>query len=189
MPVVNTQLIEGQNIKAMQCVIHKDHVYEEYQTTAQTSASNDNAFTKASELWASFKGTGYRGSMLLTPSEQPVKNVQEVMDRAKNEALWHEGPQIEATVTVQGWFRDDTSLWLPGENVFVYSPMCPLNMMMKIQDVTFTQDNNSGTQTTMLLKQPWALKDQGLFNTAAPASTATKPPEATKPGEETKPAP
>jgi prophage tail gpP-like protein len=187
-PVINTQLIEGQNIKRCQCVFHKDEVYEEYKTTGQAAASNDNAFTKASEIEGHWGGSGYKGSILITPAEQPVKSVQEMVDRAKNEALWHEGPTIEASITVQGWFRDDSNLWWPGDNVFVYSPMCPLNMAMKIQNVTFTQDNNGGTETTLDLKQPWALKDAGNLNTAPVAnSTATDPPAPVPPGQNVKP--
>jgi prophage tail gpP-like protein len=196
MPVLNTQLIEGQNIKKCQCVFHKDHVYDEYKTTAQTAASDDNWGVSASELEGSWAGTGYKGSLLITPSEQPVKNIQEVLDRAKNEALWHEGPQIDLTVSVQGWFRDDTNLWWPGDNVFVYSPMCPMNMMMKIETVTFTQDNNNGTMTQLDLKQPWALKDSAQMNPGDPngrtpsvpdSSIPNKLPDATKPGEEIPP--
>jgi hypothetical protein len=41
-------------------------------------------------------------------------------------------------------------------------------MMMKIQTVTFTQDSNSGTQTTLELKQPWALKDNAPMNVGSP---------------------
>jgi prophage tail gpP-like protein len=186
MPVLNTQLIEGQNIKKMQCVFHKEAVFQEYKVTAQSAASDDNHGTAASELEASWGGTGYPTSLLITPSEQPVKSIQEVMDRAKNEALWHEGPQIEASVTVQGWFRDNENIWWPGENVFVYSPMCPLNMMMKIQNVTFTQDNNGGTETTLDLKQPWALKDRAPMN-IGPNTTGTPAPEATKPADAIKP--
>lgn len=191
MPIINTQLIEGQNIKKCQCIFHKEEVYNQYKVVAQTAASDDNHGTAASELEASWGGTGYKGSLLITPSEQPVKTVQEVMDRAKNEALWHEGPQIDVTIVVQGWFRDDTNLWWPGDNVFVYSPMCPLNMMMKIQTVTFTQDSNSGTQTTLELKQPWALKDNAPMNVGKTPDptipdqlpTVTKPNEAIKPVE------
>ena len=152
-------MIEGQNIKKMQCVMHKDEVYAQYNVTGQAPASDDNAYTKASEMEGRWAGTGILNSILITPAEQPVKSVGELTDRAKNEALWHEGPVIEVTVTVQGWYRDDENIWWPGDNVFVYSPMCPLNMMMKIQTATFTQDNNNGTETTLELKQPWALKD------------------------------
>jgi prophage tail gpP-like protein len=190
MPILNTQLIEGQNIKTCQCVFHKDIAFTEYKVTAQSAASDDNAYTKASELEASWGGSGFAGSMLHTPSEQPVKNQQEVIDRAKNEALWHEGPTVELTVTVQGWFRDDINLWMPGDNVFVYSPMCPLNQLMKIKQVTFTQDNNSGTMTQLDLLQPWALKDGAEANISpSENSTATKPPETVAPGEKIVPTP
>jgi prophage tail gpP-like protein len=188
MPVINTQLIEGQNIKKCQCIFHKEHVFTEYKVTAQAAASDDNWGVSASELEGSWAGTGYKGSLLITPSEQPVKSVQEVIDRAKNEALWHEGPQIDVTITVQGWFRDDVNLWWPGDNVFVYSPMCPLNMMMKIETVTFTQDNNSGTQTQLNLKQPWALKDNAPMNIGSPdPSIPHELPGQTAPGDAIKP--
>lgn len=174
-PVLNTQLIEGQNIKKMQCVMHKDEVYAQYNVTGQAPASDDNAYTKASEMEGRWAGTGILNSILITPAEQPVKSVGELTDRAKNEALWHEGPVIEVTVTVQGWYRDDENIWWPGDNVFVYSPMCPLNMMMKIQTATFTQDNNNGTETTLELKQPWALKDNAQLNPGPTSTNTTMP--------------
>jgi prophage tail gpP-like protein len=177
MPILNTQLIEGQNIKRCQAVFYKKHVYAQYNVTAQSAASNDNAYTSASELEASWGGTGFPNTLLITPAEQPVKHIQEVLDRAKNEALWHEGPEIDVTVTVMGWFRDDINLWMPGDNVFVYSPMCPLNMLMKIEQVTFTQSSDEGTLTTLQLKQPWALKDNANMNTnRPPGDTSTDPP-------------
>jgi len=169
-------------------VFTKEHVYKEYKVTAQTAASNGNSGTKASELEKSWGGTGIMNSILITPAEQPVKTEQEVLDRARNEALWHEGPVIEATVTVQGWFRDEENVWWPGDVVFVYSPMCPLNQLMKIQTVTFTQDNNSGTETTLELKQPWALKDRAHIN-PAPMSTTTNETKQVQPGQEIAPAP
>jgi prophage tail gpP-like protein len=187
MPVLNTQLIEGQNIKKCQCVMHKDETYVEYRVTAQSAASDDNWGTKASQLEASWGGTGYLKSLLITPSEQPVKSIQEVLDRAKNEALWHEGPQIDLNVTVQGWFRDGENLWWPGDNVFVYSPMCPLNQIMKIQNVTFTQDNTGGTETLIEMVQPWALKD--LVNVNAGVPNAPQAPQQTPPGQQLPPTP
>jgi hypothetical protein len=58
-------------------------------------------------------------------------------------------------------------------------------MMMKIQTVTFTQDNNSGTQTQLELKQPWALKDNAPMNVgkAPDVSIPDQLPSATKPNE------
>jgi prophage tail gpP-like protein len=186
-PVVNTQLIEGQNIKKIQCVFEDTQTFNEYVVTAQSPASDDNAGTAASELRGSWAGTGWPGSLLITPSEQPVKQIQEVIDRAKNESVWHEGTKIEATVTVQGWFRDETTVWWPGDNVFVYSPMCPLNMMMTIQNVTFTQTPDGGTETELYLKQPWALLDESI--NVGPTPTSSNLPGPTPPGGGVQPTP
>jgi prophage tail gpP-like protein len=164
MPVVNSELIEGQNIKTMQCMMQNPFIYAEYDVTAQTRGTDQSFGSQANELEGSWGGTGLPGSILITPAEQPVKSIGEVVDRAKNEALWHEGTKIEATVTVQGWYRDDVNLWWPGSNVYVNSPMCPLQMVMKIATVTFTQDSNSGTQTQLDLKAPWALLDDTAMN-------------------------
>ena len=60
----------------------------------------------------------------------------------------------------QGWLRDGVTLWKPGDNVFVKSPMAMLNMTMKIQNVAFSQDNQNGTITTLDLVPPWLLKDR-----------------------------
>jgi prophage tail gpP-like protein len=185
-PVLNTQLIEGQNIKKMQCIFEDTVTFNEYVVTAQSAASDDNSGTAASELRGSWGGSGWPGSLLITPSEQPVKQIQEVIDRAKNESVWHEGTKIEATVTVQGWFRDETTVWWPGDNVFIYSPMCPLNMMMTIQDVTFTQTPQGGTETELYLKQPWALLDETV-NPGSPV--ASNLPAQTAPGQGIPPTP
>ena len=163
-PVINTQLIEGQNIKTCQCVIHKEQLYQMYKVLAQSAASDDNAFTAASELEGVWGGSAPFRSLLITPSEQPVKSQQEVTDRARNEALWHEAPQIDVTVNVQGWLRDGSNLWWPGDKVYIYSPSAPLDMVMKIYQVTFTQDNRGGTMTRLDLLPPWGLKDMGSIN-------------------------
>ena len=64
-----------------------------------------------------------------------------------------------------------------GENVFIYSPMCPVNQMMKIKTCVYTQDNNSGTQTTMTLLEPWALNDRAMnTNPQSPGDTSTPDP-------------
>ena len=62
-----------------------------------------------------------------------------------------------ANVTVQGWLRDGGNLWRTGDNVYVYSPMAMLNLVMKIQTATFTQDNKGGTTTMLELVLPWRL--------------------------------
>jgi prophage tail gpP-like protein len=158
------QLIEGQNILRCQCVITKEHTFTDYLVRGQTGGSDDMQGTEASEQECSVGGTANRKSVLLTPAEQPVWSKGEICDRAKNEAVWHEGTVIEATITVQGWLRSGKALWHAGDDVHVKSPMAMLNQVLKIMTATFTQDRDSGTLTTLELVPPWLLKDQNNYN-------------------------
>jgi prophage tail gpP-like protein len=111
------------------------------------------------------------------PSEQPLDSIKELQRRTENEMLWQLSEAVTCTVTVQGWFRTGNELWWPGDKVFIYSPMCPLNQIMVIKAVTFSQDSVNGTETTLLLVQPWALHDtqQPLHPGMAPPVAASGP--------------
>jgi prophage tail gpP-like protein len=189
MPVV-TDLIEGVNIKKCQAVFSKEYAYEKFVVTGQTAASDGNSGPTASEQRAEVPGAGKITSVLITPVEQPVKSVVELYDRARNEEIWNDGTEIKVTIVSQGWLRDGVTLWKPGDNVFVKSPMAMLNMTMKIQNVAFSQDNQNGTITTLDLVPPWLLKDRANWNPndpalpqgpapATPSPSSTTPPPAT----------
>ncbi|MCP1778835.1 phage baseplate assembly protein [Bradyrhizobium japonicum] len=157
---VVTELVEGVNIKSCQCTINHEHVYSEHDVRGQHAASDDNSGTNASELKCIVNGMSSRMfSKLITPAEQPVKTQGEVCNRAKYEAIWHNGTNVTATITVYGWLRDNQALWEPGDDVHVYSPMAMLDMPMKIQRATFTQDRQSGTLTKLDVVAPWGLRD------------------------------
>jgi hypothetical protein len=128
----------------------------------QTPASDDQNGTAASELHGDADGTAPVDSLQITPSENPVKTNEECKMRADNEKIWHEGTIIEATVTVQGWLMPGGGLWHAGDKVNVMSPMAMLADQLKIMTVTYTQDNNSGTLTTLDLVMPELLRDQRL---------------------------
>ena len=167
MPVV-TDLIEGVNIKKCQAVFTKEHAYNKFVVTGQTAASDSNSGPAASEQRAEVPGAGTIKSVLLTTSEQPVKSVVELYDRARNEEIWNDGTQMAVTITVQGWLRDGKTLWHVGDNVFLKSPMAMLNTTMKIQNAAFSQDNQNGTITTLDLVPPWLLKDGTHWNPGDP---------------------
>lgn len=194
---VQATLIEGENILKCACVIQVENMHSEYWVRAQTAASDDQHGKQASEQEAKAPGSAQRYSPLLTPAEQPVWNLSEVADRARNEALWHEGTIIQATITVHGWFAPGGRLWKAGDDVYVRSPMALLDMVLKIQTATFTQDRNSGTLTALDLVAPWLLKDQSDFNvgrSSAPpppgdATTGNEPAEDPAPREPDEPPP
>ncbi|HEY2243457.1 MAG TPA: hypothetical protein VGH47_04435 [Xanthobacteraceae bacterium] len=179
-PVVNTNLIEGQNIKKCQYSLTMKHLYQVAQVNAQAPASDDNSGTAASQLTGKWGGTGIPGTINITPADQPVKTLAEVIQRAKNESKWLEGTYLDISITVQGWYRDPVSLWWPLTNVLIDSPMLPFKDVLKIHTVTFTQDSQNGTQTQIDFKLPWALNDQHA-DVSTPMPTAPTPSQAMQP--------
>jgi hypothetical protein len=98
--------------------------------------------------------------------------------------------QIDADVTVYGWFTPQGRLWPVGSKVRVRSPMAMLpNDILTAETVTFTQDRQSGTRTVLHLVEPWRhLQSGGLIasgDSPAPASTDDrrdyKPPDQAPP--------
>jgi prophage tail gpP-like protein len=163
-PIAAT-LVEGENILRCQCTISVEAMYSDYIVSGSTPATDSKYGRDASEQQASAPGSAKRYSPILTPAEQPVWNLSEIADRARNESIWHEGTEVRASITVQGWFNPYTGdLWRTGDNVMVDSPMAMLEMGLKIETATFTQDSNAGTLTTLDLCAPWLLKDRGDFN-------------------------
>jgi prophage tail gpP-like protein len=172
---VTSSLIEGWNILRCSAIIAVKDVYSEYIVSAQTPADSQQNGTAASEQEAAVGGSLGLYSPLLTPAEQPVWSIAEVAKRAANEAIWHEADIVKAQIVVQGWMRPGTGLlWTCGDDVIVHSPLAMLNMVMKIEQATFTQDNETGTLTTLDLVAPWLLKDQNEANVNTPG--APQPP-------------
>lgn len=162
---VEADLIEGVNILRMQCVNTVEHTHSEYRVGSQSPGTDDHNGAAASQQQASVPGTAVRYSPLLTTAEQPVWDQSEVLDRARNESIWHEGSTGQATVTVQGWFRSRGNLWRAGTNVRVYSPMALLdNEVMTIQSCMFGQEGGGGTTTTLECVPPFLLRGGGSFN-------------------------
>jgi prophage tail gpP-like protein len=159
-PVVQ-DLIEGQNIMKMQCIISNEMMSTEYSILGQAPNAEEMSASQAAEMEAQVPGTlkNFR-KFIQTVAEQPVKSMAELQSRAAYEARFREGTLIRAYVTVQGWLRDGSNLWRCGDDVFVLSPMAMLSFVMKIQTITFQQDSQSGTTTVLELVMPWMLADK-----------------------------
>ena len=170
------QLTEGKNILKMQCGFSNELMYSLYTLTGQFKVSDDKAMRETNEIIAKAKGT-LPGMMrwLEIVTEQPMSDPSQLQRRATYEALQRDGTQVTANVTVQGWLRDGGALWQTGDNVLIYSPMCPLNLGMKIKTATFTQDNKGGTTTLLECVLPWMLGDK-LYTMANPKAGGENPP-------------
>jgi len=172
-------LVEGQNILKLQCTISIRNMYGIYGVSSQSQNADDQAPAAANEQEAHVDGQHPQAPKnILSPSPVPTKTLDELQEMAHNEAKWSDGTFIEATITTPGWFRPGTtSLWEAGQIVDVYSPMAPLNTPMKVRNVTFTQDRQSGTMTTLDLVIPWLLNDK------ITGITGLIPPPGTPPGQ------
>lgn len=186
-------LIEGINIKKMQCVITLDSAYSEYVTTAQKIADDNSHGREASEQEARVKGMLQRYSKLITALEHPVASLAEVVTRNDTEKMWSEDLySIQANVTVYGWFRPRPSvvpslgyatpmqvnhiLWQAGDEVWVNSPMAMLNgYRLKIRTVTWTQDNQGGTQSLLQLTTPRGLNSKTPIPIQSASIAQSKP--------------
>jgi prophage tail gpP-like protein len=171
------QLIEGQNIRRMNCTITEQWKFLQYNVDGHTAANEENRGPKSTNPRGTAAGTAVQLSRLLQLAEQPVWGEAELVARAKHEANWHETSDVSATVVVQGWLRDGKNLWRAGDEVTVTSPMALLNgQRMKIEVVTYTQDRQNGTLTTLDIVNPGRLKGQPLYKVPdAVSNTNTSP--------------
>lgn len=170
-------LIEGVNIKRCQAVISVSAQRSDFIIRGQTAADNDQNMRTQAEQEAKEEGRLKKKfySPIIVNIEQPVWTQDEVKQRAKNEVMWTEAQQVQATFVVQGWKTGDGKLWEPGKNVSVKSPMALLDMELTIQSVTYTQDDPSGTLTTLLCVAPWGLNSKSDFKVAGGGPGSTPP--------------
>lgn len=178
-PIVQ-QLREGQNILKMQCVISNEMMATVYNAIGQGSNAENLPAAVAAKLEAEVGSPNYKGykKFLQTVLEHPAMSQAEVESRAHYEAKFRDGTQIRANVTVQGWLRDGKNLWRCGDDVDVQAPMAMLDFTMKIQTLTFQQDNQSGTTTVLELVMPWMLSDKPFTGIDSPANAPQEPPPA-----------
>jgi prophage tail gpP-like protein len=91
------------------------------------------------------------------PMELPTIDQDHMKGRAQTERNWQAEDQITAIITTYGWLRPSGGLWYRDQIVHVKSPMLILDMDLTAKSVTFTQDNATGTRTTLELCNPNAL--------------------------------
>jgi prophage tail gpP-like protein len=99
-------------------------------------------------------------------SEIPAWSKQMMQNRGKMESGVSDQLQIWVTVTTLGWQRNANvppsgGLWHPGDMVGVNSPMLVMfGKQLQLKAVTFSQDNNSGTRSTLELVNGAAMGGQ-----------------------------
>ena len=182
-PTINS-LIEGKNIKRCSAIFHQEHNYTVLTSIGQSVGTDGHSGSATSDMAASWSGSGYIRSKLIIPAESMVWGVNELSDRARWEAMWLSAERIRVFITVSGWYRTPKDLWWILDEVFVRSAMIPMEAVMKIQAVTFKQDDRNGTETEIELRMPW-----GLNSTTLRGKIEDQPPGPVQPDQQIPPIP
>lgn len=106
---------------------------------------------------------------LVTPLEIPSANPEQFMaGRVTAEKELQGSDEITVTVTVQGWLRPSGGLWDINQKVRVVSPMLVMDGSLALipKSITFSQDNQGGTRTTLELCNELALSSAQLTSTS-----------------------
>lgn len=150
-------LEEGRNIKAASAVFNYEGGFSEVEAKLQTSGTNDRFGDEARDISGKVKNTAIRDYAPLVFVGEMPGDQQDAQMRAQHENAENIGTMVNVTIVVQGWHRDDDSLWLEniGETVTVYSPMLFTNdrMTLAVQEVT-SQQSAAGTTSILSLVLP-----------------------------------
>ena len=89
-------------------------------------------------------------------SELPSMGLDQLMQRARIEDNVGDALSIVVTLTMLGWQKDGGGLWWPLDIVYVHSPMLIMDRPLILRQVIFTQDDETGTRSTIELVNPTA---------------------------------
>lgn len=150
-------LEEGRNIKSANAVFNYEGAFSMVEAKGQNTGNNERFGDDARDSKGMVKNSAIKEhAPLVLMAEMPGDNADMKM-RAQRENGENIATQINANIVVQGWHKDDGSLWIEkiGEVVTVYSPMLFTNdrMSLAIQEVTSGQ-GPGGTVTTLGLVLP-----------------------------------
>lgn len=172
------------NVERINVIISNETVFANYYATGQMAGSDEINGDAASQQWTGpIGGSDPNPSHLVTQSEIP-DHPQGLQERNFFEAQIHQGTEIRITVSVYGWLQPTGDmagdLWRAGAEYKVNAPdHLPNewnNQKYAAQTVTFQQDDENGTITTLELVLPWLLNGQefgvGLPGPPPPSDTA-----------------
>ncbi len=163
-PVATLQ--EGVNIKSISCRLDNQNAWSVMSTIGQNVGDDYNHPPRdysGSSVDATVPDT--RKKIMMAPHPGDSDEMTAHTNHARAVATWN---IVQCTIIVQGWLRPDSKLWDTCDNVSVKSPSAFPNedgfQTLGIQSVTFSQDNDNGTTTTLTCVLPNALASVQALN-------------------------
>lgn len=148
-------VVEGRNIIEARCIIYNPNVVSSAPSMGQRPGDDQTNGAKAAQpIAANMIKSLTAGTPLSAVGicEIPAWDKKTLEGRAKSESSWLSDDQITVFATVYGWLRPSGGLWYRSQEVSVTSPMLIMKgEKLRAKSVTFTQDNQTGTRTTLEL--------------------------------------
>ena len=149
-------LVEGINIKSANCVVRDPMIYKRIFAVAQGVGSDKANGDQQNKQVSEVDGSSTRNRVLVVVAD--VADTQHgIQKRAEMEKVFTEGSNIEAQITVQGWFKDANAsddIWRAGEYYAVTAPSLILyDEVMGCSGCTYEQ-TDAGTTTTLTMVKP-----------------------------------
>ena len=153
------ELVEGKNILRATAQLDNQTAFSKYQVAGQNTGDDSNwppRDNSATVTNPNARPNRYK----LTMAENPG-DAEDFAQRANFEMTHSQWTYVRCTVTVTGWKKPSGDLWKPTDNITISSPMLFPNesgsMTLGVQSVTYAQDSQNGTTTTMECVLPWML--------------------------------
>ena len=153
---------EGVDILEGREIIYNPGMAQGLYSMAQKPGSNQEWGAKVSHLpFHANTGLGalaQKYAPQVVPLEIPGWSKDHVKGRGNADRDWQNEDEVTVYATVHGWLRPSGGLWEIGQKVKVVSPMLVMDggVTLKAKTITFTQDNTTGTRTTLELVNPAA---------------------------------
>ena len=150
-------LEEGIHILRANAVIRDTHLFEkEWAIDGSCGGSGGSGGAAERSLRAVRPGSSTRPREMGVVTE--VSDGQHGVDRrADMEVVFTEGSEIEANITVQGWFKDNNqseALWRANESYLVDSPSLMMNKERLGCSACVYEQSEGGTTTTLTMVNP-----------------------------------
>lgn len=149
------KLVEGKNIKSMNCLIRDDNIFSKIAAVGQQRGDDKTNGEESRKPTGKVDGAAKRYRPLDVLVEEPG-DADDMKKRVEHERNIMLGNIIEAVVVVQGWLKSEAELWDVGETIPVYAPSALLDHDLTVKTVVFGQDD-SGSITILTLVRPEAL--------------------------------
>jgi prophage tail gpP-like protein len=157
-------LVEGDNILRANCVFRDQNVYKQILAVGQTFGGDSASGDSQNKQVAVANGSSTRNRIIVTVMDI-ADDMHGVQRRVLMERVFTEGSFIEASITVQGWFKNDNQsddIWKAGEYYTVNSPSLILNNVVLGCAGCVYEQGEQGTTTTLQMVKP--IHMNGQFN-------------------------